>query len=245
MLESSKNEIINGVKNNLDERRLGSQSYFDKEEIIAKMGELHSNLMKKIKVVGRKASTALQAGREGGDFEFGVGGDVALVTTAGGSDSVSTMTNSSLTIVEPSCGRKFQFFYTGGTLSRVHADLVFTKMTLCTLITAWYCGNESTKTVPFRLLRAMEIKKKEERYKLSKMKVLMPRVQTAAEQVEVWQHLVQRGSWTVGNTVRLNESVSPFFRYPSKLKRRNKQISWILVYNLYKASKHKFAMELD
>jgi hypothetical protein len=44
-LESSKNEIINGMKNNLDGRRLGSQSYFDKEEIVAKMGELHSNPM--------------------------------------------------------------------------------------------------------------------------------------------------------------------------------------------------------
>ncbi len=75
VLESSKNEIINGVKNDHDgRRRLGSQSYFDKEEMIAKMGELHSDLMKKIKVVGHKASTALQAGHEG-DFEFGSGGD--------------------------------------------------------------------------------------------------------------------------------------------------------------------------
>jgi hypothetical protein len=76
-LESSKNEIINGVKNNLDKRRLGLQSYFDKEEIIAKMGELHSNLMKKIEVDGRKVSTTLQVGREG-DFEFSFGGDIAL-----------------------------------------------------------------------------------------------------------------------------------------------------------------------
>jgi hypothetical protein len=109
-LESSKNEILNGMKNDLDERRLGLQSYFDKEEIIAKMGKLHSNLMKKIKLVGRKASTALQAGHEG-DFEFGFGGDAALVTMAGGDDSVSTLTNSSLTIVEPSCGRQFQFLH--------------------------------------------------------------------------------------------------------------------------------------
>ncbi len=115
--------------------------------------------MKKIDLVGHKASTALQAGHEN-DFEFGFGGDAALVTTAGGNESVSTLTNSSLTIVEPSCGRHFQFFYTGGTLSRVHADFVFPKMTLCTLVTAWYCGNESTKTVPFKLLRATETKKK-------------------------------------------------------------------------------------
>jgi hypothetical protein len=110
---------------------------------------------------------------------------------------------------------------------------------------AWVCGNESTKTVPFKLLRVMEIRKKEERYKLSKMKVLMSGVQTAAERVEVWQNLVQRGSWTVGSTVRLFESIIPFSRYPSKLKLRSKQISWILVYNLYKANKNKFATELE
>jgi hypothetical protein len=46
---------------------------------------------------------------------------------AGGNDSVSTLTNLSLTVVEPSCGRRFQFFYTGGTLSRVHADFVVQK----------------------------------------------------------------------------------------------------------------------
>jgi hypothetical protein len=33
--------IINGAKNDLDNRRLGLQSYFDKEEIIQKMSEMH------------------------------------------------------------------------------------------------------------------------------------------------------------------------------------------------------------
>jgi hypothetical protein len=83
---------------------------------------------------------------------------------------------------------------------------------------AWYGGNESSKTVPLKLLRVTEIKKKKESYKLSKMKVLMSGIQTAAEQVEVWQNLVQRGSWTVESTVRLYESKIPFFRYQSKLK---------------------------
>jgi len=39
-LEEAKDSIIGGVKTDLDGRRLGSQSYFDKEEIIKKMGEL-------------------------------------------------------------------------------------------------------------------------------------------------------------------------------------------------------------
>jgi hypothetical protein len=113
------------------------------------------------------------------------------------------------------------------------------------LITAWFCGNESPKTVPFELPKATEIKIKEERYKLWKMKVLMSGVQTTAEQVGVWQNLVQRGSWTVGSTIRLYESIFLFFRHLSKLKRMNEQISWILVYNLYTADKNKLATEIE
>ncbi len=47
VLKSSKKVILNGVKNDVDKRRLGLQAYFDKEEIIAKMVELHSDLMKR------------------------------------------------------------------------------------------------------------------------------------------------------------------------------------------------------
>jgi hypothetical protein len=113
----------------------------------------------------------------------------------GVSDSVSTFTNlSALTIVELSCGRKFQFFFSAGILSCVPADFVFPKMILCTFITSWFCRNESTQTVPFKMLRATEIKNKKERYKLSQMKTLMLVVETAAERAGVWQCLSQRGS---------------------------------------------------
>ncbi len=50
------------------------------------------------------------------------------------------------------------------------------------------------------------------------MKMLMLGVQIAAEQVGIWQSLVQQGSWDVGLTVRLYESTNHFFfRYPSKI----------------------------
>ncbi len=48
---------------------------------------------------------------------------------------------------------------------RVRPDFVFPKMMLCTLITCWFCGNESAKTVPFKLLRPMEIEKVSECHK--------------------------------------------------------------------------------
>ena len=46
-------------------------------------------------------------------------------------------------------------------------------MSLVTLITSWFSGNESMRTVRYKLLRATEIVCKKERYKLSQMKILM------------------------------------------------------------------------
>ena len=232
VLESSKDDIIAGVKSDLDGRRLGSQSYFDKEEIIAKMGELHVELMRKVEVVGRKSSTAIQAGY--GDADFSGGDQFDVLTPA---------VTSAHTLIDPGSGKRFQIFYSAGIILRVRADFVFPKMTLCTLITCWFCGNESAKTVPFKLLRPMEIKKVSERYKLSKMKLLMLGVQLAAERCGVWR--AQRGTWDVGLTVRLYEAVRPYFTYPSKTSiRRDEQISWNTVYNLYLKHEKKFAVDL-
>lgn len=118
-------------------------------------------------------------------------------------------------------------------------------MTFCTLITCWLCGKESTNTVPYKLLKATEIKDKKERYKLSKMRTLMLGVQRAAEREGVWQDLSQRGSWNVGRTVRLYESINHYFRYPAKIsQRRDEQISWMTVYFLYKQKNEVFAVDL-
>jgi hypothetical protein len=67
-----------------------------------------------------------------------------------------------------------------------------------TLITSWFCGNESMKTIPFKLLRAMEIKNNKERYKLTHIKMLMLAVEIAAKWVGTWDALAQRGAWDVG-----------------------------------------------
>jgi hypothetical protein len=95
-LESSKNDIIAGVKSDLDGRRLGSQSYFDKEEIIAKMGDYHIELMKKVEVVGRRSYTAIQAGVPLGNVLEGT------------ADSVPALSTHPHIVVDPTSGRKFQ-----------------------------------------------------------------------------------------------------------------------------------------
>ena len=70
-------------------------------------------------------------------------------------------------------------------------------------------------------------------------------VQLAAERAGVWQSFARRGSWDVGSTVRLYEAVRPYFAYPSNTSlRRDEQISWNTVYNLYKKNDKKFAVDL-
>ena len=121
-------------------------------------------------------------------------------------------------------------------------------MSLVTLITSWFSSNESMRTVPYKQLRAADIAKVKERYKLSQMKKLMSAVEIAAKHEGIWDDLAkkQKGSWDVGSTVRLYESVQHCFDYPSKtMMRRRAQISWQTVFNLFKANEGKFATDLQ
>ena len=106
-IAKSKDEIIVGIKSDLDERRLGSQSYFDKEEIIAKMAEFHVEMMRKVEVVGHKSSTAIQAGYADADFSPG-GGDQLV---EGSADSVRRSLLPLLTPSLTSVGRGFKSFF--------------------------------------------------------------------------------------------------------------------------------------
>ena len=101
-LHWAKNQIIDGVKEDLNGRCLGSQSYFDKEEIISKMGGLHNELLHKVEVVGQRSST-LQQGSIDNLPEIAVGTDES---------NLNEITNA-LTIAEADGGKRFQFFIPG------------------------------------------------------------------------------------------------------------------------------------
>ncbi len=63
-------------------------------------------------------------------------------------------------IVEESASnsRRFQFFYSVGKIRRLSKDFTFPHMTLCTIITSWFCGNLSMKTLPFKFLKQFDMK---------------------------------------------------------------------------------------
>jgi hypothetical protein len=157
--------------------------------------------------------------------------DASFHVSGGGYENASIATNTSITMVERD-ERRFQFFYTtGGAVSRLPEGFVFPKMTLATLLTSWFCGNQSTRTIPFKLLKATELENKWEKLQLCKMrKLVVDAVIAGAKQEGAWRE--QRGAWDIGSTVRLFESVKHLFEYPTKTStrtRRNAQISWVTV----------------
>jgi len=237
-LAKAKGEIIQDIKDDLDSRRIGSQSHYDKEEIICKMGALHDALLEKIARVGSGyASYASQSD------DYCENADVVLQRVSDSNDV--TCTTNTITMVEPDGGRRFQFFYRkGGTVSRLPEGFVLPRMTFATLLTSWFCGNQSKKTIPFKLLRATELENKCEKFQLCIMRTLIEAVIAGAKQGGVWNE--QRGAWDVGSTVRLYENVVHLFKYPTKNEkiRRNTQISWLTIYNLYVAHGRNFATEL-
>jgi len=234
-MAAAREAILNGVEAELDRRRIGSQSHFDKEEILARMNALHNELLKKVDICGRSSATAVRNARAGDDEEFLVGeaddDSPRPITIVDGSASTS---------------RRFQFFYSGaGEISRIRNDFVFPHMTLCTLITSWFCGNPSLKTIPFKFLKQSEFKEEKTRRAYRKIKAMIDAVIAGAKRVNAWRP--QSGTWEVGMALRLYESVRPLFEYPTNTGypiRRNEHISWRTVYNLYLKNKKKFATDL-
>ena len=233
-MAAAREAILNGVEAELDRRRIGSQSHFDKEEILDRMNALHNELLKKVDICGRSSATALRNVRVADDNanEFLVG-------------EADEDTPQPLTIVDGSASnsRTFQFFYSGGEISRLSKNFVFPDMTLCTLITSWFCGNPSLKTIPFKFLKQSEFKEEKTRRVFRKMKAMIDAVIVGAKKVDAWTP--QSGTWEVRMALSLYESVCHLFQYRTNSIRRNEQLSWRTVYNLYLKKKKKFATDLD
>lgn len=198
------------------------------------MTQLHDEVLNRMDSVGHSGYAALQWNSSaGGADDIQVSGTNAEMFAA-----------NTVTMVGPN-ERQFQIFYTsGGAISRVPAGFVFPKMTLASLLTSWFCGNQSTKTIPFKLLRGVELENKREKLQLCKMRKLVQAVTVGAKQEGAWHE--QRGAWDIGPTVRLYENVKHLFDYPTKNSkiRRTLQISWQTVYNLYVRHGCQFATEL-
>jgi len=234
----TRDDVLAGFKSELDERQIGSQNYFDKETVCALIKDMHNDMTTRFDNFGRNAANIV---RECSGVD-----DVVLQHTIGGGNS--TAAESTVTMMDQNGGaHKFQVFYgKDGIISRLPSNFVFPDMTLCTLITFWFCGNPRMKIVPLKMISAREIANKKEQPKLTKIKALMAAVKLGAASLGVSTD--NNGAWDVAASVRLFESVEPLFNYPAMngKVRRCSQISWITVHNLYtKDFGRKFATKIN
>jgi hypothetical protein len=160
-LKLATDAILNGVKEDLDGRRLGSESYFAKEEIVAEIKLMRADMTQRMETIARSSSSyALQDVQQAG-LEVAVG-DL-------GEDTQSP-SDTAVTLIDRGNGHRFQYFCSSGGIRRLPENFVFPKMSFVTLITSWFSGNASMRTMPYKQLRAADIAKVKERYKLSQMK---------------------------------------------------------------------------
>jgi hypothetical protein len=241
MLET-RDEILSGVDAELNRRCIGSQSQFDKEEILAKMDALHIDLLKRVDILGQNSATAVLWNSRVVLDDFA---DEFLV-----SDPDEDCPQP-LTIVETSATkrRKFQFFYLAGKISCLPKEFVFPHMTLCTLITSLFCGNPCIKTLPFRFLKECNLKEKHLKRVFRKMRAMFDVVIEGTKKANAWTTVQTSGAWDVPIALHLYESVLPLFEYQTNNAGHNihwnEQMSWRTVYNLYLKKGKKFTINLD
>ena len=88
---------------------------------------------------------------------------------------------------------------------------------------------------PGKLILPRDLRNRSQRSEHRKMKLLICAVIARAKEKGEWD--ASNGAWDVGHAVRLFDSVKEFFEYPSLTStRRNDQISWRTVYNLFGTS---------
>ena len=188
-MELTKNAIIACVAEELDRRRIGSQSHFDKQEIIDAMTTMHTEVLKKVDLCVRSSATALQ--QVAPCFESPTGDVPSLFVDAAEND-----VGKPLNIVENG-KRKFQYFYSAAGIRRLPNDFVFPQMGLCALVVNWFCRNPSTNTMPFKFITAADLPDKGMKNELRKMKLMMGVVIARAKELGVWEDGGQHGAWDV------------------------------------------------
>jgi len=257
-MRDMREQVRHDMVEEFDQRRFGTDGFFETQRVIQKMEELHGNMITSIndRMAQGIAGVAVDAGAamgggevsgnelfwrdeedppelemEGGEGEAPVGGEEA-----------------------PVVHREYSLHWRGSRIGRTPEGFVMPSMTLSGLITCWFLGNREEKIVPFRFLKATDMtgEKKKNKKILSNMKRLMKLVTACGEQ-EGLRGLSQRrtADWNVGATVDLYHSVKKYFEYSGNIGRsaarhdsRHKQLTWKTTLNTYLRKGKRFANEL-
>ena len=143
-MESTKDAILSGLIAELDRRRIGSQSHFDKEEILASMTTMHNELLKKVDLCMRNSQKELQVVPLF-DSPADFGNEICV-------NAEEEAKGKPVTIVPASSKKKFHFFYSNGDLRCLPPKFVFPHMGLCSLIVNWFVGTLAKKLCHLSIL---------------------------------------------------------------------------------------------
>ena len=170
-MRDMREQVRHDMVEEFDQRRFGTDGFFETQRVIQKMEELHGNMLTSIndRMAQGIAGVAVDAGAamgggevsgnelfwrdeedlpelemEGGEGEAPVGGEEA-----------------------PVVHREYSLHWRGSRIGRTPEGFVMPSMTLSGLITCWFLGNREEKIVPFRFLKATDMtgeKKKIKRF---------------------------------------------------------------------------------
>ena len=116
-------------------------------------------------------------------------------------------------------------------------------MSLHTLITYWFVGNEHPSVPPLQHIKAYDFPNdKAMKVRLSQMKTMMKHVKRVAEFENFdFSDL----GWSVEKTTRLYEATESYFRFPAVHHRRFTDITWKTVFLILQKNKFKLVGEVD
>lgn len=242
-LNEHRNSIINGMRNELDQRNIGGDSYMS-TQILDKVNEVHERMLS---VLNGTGGTAQQNQNELNEiFDYCFDDEVEEVATQNNSEEASG-------IPKTNNDQKIMLSWkntSGGKFKLLPKNYVIPHMSLCNLVTMWYCGDKQNKIPPYKMLSASDFSHvKSGKQKLTHMRKMISYFKRAA-------HLINRNDlikshrsvWTIRDAVTLYESTVHLFRFPNikvgKV-RRFESISWKTFYNILSKRKGKLLGECE
>jgi hypothetical protein len=241
-MRNMQNSVLKEMKDEFDTRRLGTDGFFETQTVLNKMQDLHEQVLQQL---GNQISSGIRGGTVGGGGGATTTYNEEAFSMAWREDEDEDMSPEQTQVTR----NKYNVHWNSNAISRIPKGFILPDMTLCTLITCWYTGNEYKKIAPYRFLKMNDfegdkIQKKKIARKLSNMKRLMRLVELCAQREQIIIHR-RTAEWNTRMTVDLYNGIKHYFEYGGliRMDKRHKQLSWKTVLNHY-IKKKGFANEI-
>ena len=175
-IDKMKCDFLSEMNEALDKRGVGSESFFCtktiQESIEHKFDSFTVNLFAKLSLNSHLPNTFVNTSTN------------PLLSS---DHSVFAVEDTALCFQQDEKTQYSLFVGKEGIMRRLPDDYVFPCMTFALFISYWFCGDKSKNLVPICVIDQKDVKLKQQKNVLSKMKMLMNLVEVAAKQEGVWK----------------------------------------------------------